>query len=323
MKLRLRDSLAGLYPRWWRARYGDEFAALLEESLRSPIDVIDIFLGALDAHLGLTPDMNWRSFNMYNKLRTTIALVFAAYIGFVIGGLSLYGLVDDSPAAQLMKTDAALRTAWNAIELGSVIALLAVIVGGLPLALAILRRALTSSRRELRLLLVPVAAFLALMLYGAMMAAVAGGALQIHGVVPAVSPDNFPPGNKLLLGGFMLTFILGAIASTAAVWKLVNNGEAEESAGAASSGGGGLQAYEHAFRLGMVVAGGMLLMLFATLAFGGLAFARLPDWFAARQGLLLTNTSLSFGMTVAIMILSSTAALIGLKRGSSARRSVA
>ena len=45
--------LIRLYPARWRARYGDEFAAVLEERLLGPFDVADILLGALDAHLHL------------------------------------------------------------------------------------------------------------------------------------------------------------------------------------------------------------------------------------------------------------------------------
>jgi hypothetical protein len=42
-----------LYPARWRARYGDEFVAVLEERPLGPFDVADIVLGALDAHLHL------------------------------------------------------------------------------------------------------------------------------------------------------------------------------------------------------------------------------------------------------------------------------
>lgn len=45
--------LLRLYPARWRARYGDEFAAVLEERLLGPFDVADVALGALDAHLHL------------------------------------------------------------------------------------------------------------------------------------------------------------------------------------------------------------------------------------------------------------------------------
>jgi hypothetical protein len=45
--------LLRLYPAPWRARYGDEFAAVLEERPLGPFDVADVLLGAIDAHLHL------------------------------------------------------------------------------------------------------------------------------------------------------------------------------------------------------------------------------------------------------------------------------
>jgi hypothetical protein len=45
--------LLRLYPARWRDRYGDEFAAVLEERPIGPFDVADVLLGALDAHLHL------------------------------------------------------------------------------------------------------------------------------------------------------------------------------------------------------------------------------------------------------------------------------
>jgi hypothetical protein len=49
----MRALLLRLYPALWRARYGDEFAAVLEERALGPFDVADVLLGALDAHLHL------------------------------------------------------------------------------------------------------------------------------------------------------------------------------------------------------------------------------------------------------------------------------
>lgn len=43
--------LLGLYPREWRERYGDEFAALLEDIGVTPGVVVDVLTGAFDAHL--------------------------------------------------------------------------------------------------------------------------------------------------------------------------------------------------------------------------------------------------------------------------------
>jgi hypothetical protein len=47
--------LIALYPARWRDRYGDEFAALLDEEPVTPRLVIDVIRGALDAHATPTP----------------------------------------------------------------------------------------------------------------------------------------------------------------------------------------------------------------------------------------------------------------------------
>jgi hypothetical protein len=318
--MNVRNWLVQLYPRTWRDRYGEEFDALLEECLHSPLDVVDIFLGALDAHLGFTHETNWRLINMVNKLRTTILIVFTAYIGFVIGGFSLMGLVDDSPAAKLMKTDTALSSAWMTIAVASAIALLAVVAGGLPLAVSVIRKAFTTSRRALRLLLVPVYAFLALVIYGFFMASLAFGWLNLPGIVQIVSPDNFPIGNRILLGGLMLVFILGAIASTVAVWKAIAGLDKDEADARDGSHSNSPKMYQYAFAFAVVVSLGMLVMLIGTLVFGWLAHSALPDWFTSNQGLLLLDTSLSYGTTVTIMVISTAAAFFGLIRGFSAKK---
>jgi hypothetical protein len=49
----VRTILIRLYPARWRDRYGEEFAAVLEDRPLGPFDVADVALGALDAHLHL------------------------------------------------------------------------------------------------------------------------------------------------------------------------------------------------------------------------------------------------------------------------------
>ena len=49
----MKSFLLRCYPARWRARYGDEFEAILEERPLGPFDVADILLGALDAQLRL------------------------------------------------------------------------------------------------------------------------------------------------------------------------------------------------------------------------------------------------------------------------------
>lgn len=46
----MRSLLVRLYPKAWRRRYGAEFAAVLSQRRLTPGEILDIALGALDAH---------------------------------------------------------------------------------------------------------------------------------------------------------------------------------------------------------------------------------------------------------------------------------
>ena len=49
----MRRLLLRCYPAAWRQRYGDEFEAILTDRPLGPFDVLDVLLGAIDAHLHL------------------------------------------------------------------------------------------------------------------------------------------------------------------------------------------------------------------------------------------------------------------------------
>jgi hypothetical protein len=322
---KIRPWLTRLYPRDWRLRYEAEFTALLEECLNSPLDVVDVFLGAVDAHLRLLSgdSVNWRIMNMLNKIRTTILIVFAAYICFVIAGFSLVGMADDSPMAALMKTDAVLSTAWVTVQAGAAVALLAVVIGGLPLAITVIRGALTGSRRGLGLLLVPVVAFLALVAYAGFVFAVGTGRIHLEGVVSVVQPGLFPPGNRLLLTGLMATFVLGAIASTLAVWKVVSQTDIEQETLPVLHGRAQVKIYSFAFLPAVITAAAMLVMLAATITWGWVSFTALPFVLAGNYGPWGTSTQAWFAGIIALMTLSTLAALFGIARGRTAQKMVA
>jgi hypothetical protein len=323
--MNVRSWLIQLYPRPWRERYGEEFGVLLEECLHSPLDVVDIVLGAIDAHLEIPFESNWRLMNMVNKLRTMLLCVFTAYIGFIIGGLAFYGLVDDSPMADLMKTglDVPLSAAWITVEAGAIVALLAIVTGGLPIGWRLLRRALTSARQDLKLLLVPVTALLALVLYFAFEMAVYTGRLPIAGIAQVVSHDNFPIGNRLLLAGSMVVLILGAVASTAAVWKVVTHADTEETPATATDSKPITNLYERAFIPAVIATASMLVMLFATVIWGVFVRTAMPQVFGEDWGLLQSSTAASLITIIVIMALSCALACFGLRHGWSARRSMA
>ena len=47
--------LTRFYPRWWRARYGCEFEALLEDSTITVLDLFGVVRSALEMRMKTTP----------------------------------------------------------------------------------------------------------------------------------------------------------------------------------------------------------------------------------------------------------------------------
>jgi hypothetical protein len=91
----MRSMLIRCYPAAWRARYGDEFLAILEERPLGPFDVADILLGALDARLRLrgrrADTAQGRGFFMSLRIGGLAAIIGAVLWG--VAGLLTLGLV--------------------------------------------------------------------------------------------------------------------------------------------------------------------------------------------------------------------------------------
>jgi len=85
--------LLRLYPAPWRARYGDEFEALLAQRPLGPFDVADVLLGAIDAQLHLrglgSYSEHRRGFPMSLRLGGIAAVIGGALwpLGFVWAAL--------------------------------------------------------------------------------------------------------------------------------------------------------------------------------------------------------------------------------------------
>ncbi len=81
--------LVRLYPAAWRARYGNELTALLEDRPPGPFDVADLLLGALDAHLHLRGLGNRSD----HRKGIPMSLRLAGYAAVACGALWLTTLV--------------------------------------------------------------------------------------------------------------------------------------------------------------------------------------------------------------------------------------
>lgn len=95
----MRSVLIRCYPARWRARYGDEFEALLEERPLGPFDVADILLGALDAQLRLrrrgSDTRQGSAFSMSLRIGGIAAIIGGAVLATsIVLGIGIVGDVD-------------------------------------------------------------------------------------------------------------------------------------------------------------------------------------------------------------------------------------
>ena len=288
--------LLRLYPQVWRARYGEEFLALLEDCPPSAGMMADVALGALDARLHLDT-VTGRIVPFMNRLRITEITVFCAYIGFVVAGLAFGKMVEYDDFHELLDSNGGVAASYYTLYAGAFTALLAVLVGGLPIAYAAARYAIGTKRwRLLALFAVPPVSFVVWVGYTLL-------AVNQHLGLTA----RLLGGRIVGAGLFFLLFALAAIASPAAIAIIVQRSQISE------------RLFHFARLPAIITALAMLVMLGATTAYGFVARAANPELFAENQGLLASNTTLTWVGILAGMALTTLVALVALIRGLPAR----
>ena len=115
----MRRFLVRLYPAGWRARYGDEFDALLEERPLGPFDVADIVLSAIDAHIRRR-GASGAGDHTRGVLMTLRIGGVAAIVGGALWLVSLFG------ASVIQGADG---QPWQALFLLAIVALLVAMIG--------------------------------------------------------------------------------------------------------------------------------------------------------------------------------------------------
>lgn len=216
-----RTWLLRLYPRAWRDRYEDEFAALLEQCPFSLGDLFDIIVGAIDARMHPCVPLQGGIAFMIQRLRGAMIMGFCAYISFFVAGVTFEETTHDdyfvTLTAYLPRFYPAYTVFSIVIIIGFAVALLAVMVGGLPIAWAVIRRAVSVARKELLCWAVPLCSFVVLLAGNYMLLAVEDTRIAL------------PAGVAELLGVTYLVVLVGAaIASTAAVARAVTRSTVSE-----------------------------------------------------------------------------------------------
>jgi hypothetical protein len=131
-------SLLACYPAAWRRRYGDEYVALLSDSLRHTSRarraalVTDVLRGALDARLNVKgPPMADRA-----NAPTTTAIWATGLFTVAAGGF--FKMIDDATLITASHQDTAVGWSLLLLKVAAAIALLAMVVTALPTARAML-----------------------------------------------------------------------------------------------------------------------------------------------------------------------------------------
>jgi hypothetical protein len=203
--------LLRLYPAQWRNRYGAEFAALLEDhpfSLRTLLNVLSL---ALEAHMNALGSTEQRGGALAGRM-------WCAWMLAVAAGIALYGVVDDSPFVSAMHGNLFLRSCWQGLEVGSLIAAAALALGGIPLVWSAIRYAVEVHRRDIliRLALPLVAAFLLVGWVAAVVAWTGGHLGPSPWAVAASQPDWPAAGFRWITGSVSAFLMVLLFAGTAA-----------------------------------------------------------------------------------------------------------
>lgn len=261
-------------------------------------DVLDIALGALDAHLD--PQVgDERTAPMTNKMCAATIAILCAYVGFVVAGMGFQKATEDPPFTELEHTYTLLSISYNVIVAGPVVALLAMIAGGIPILLATLKRAVTERRWDILALFAMPPLSLAMLI---------GYILLLAKLVDAVGPlAVHDPLNIVLALSLVGAFLLAAIASTVAVSIAVARSE--------------IGGYLYRFTLvpGAITTLAMGVMLVATITWGVSLWVYAPQLFNSDDGILATNFAASWLGVVVVMAFATCVAGVSVVRGLAAR----
>ena len=296
----LARELAGLYPRAWRERYEEEFLALLEQKTVSLSDLLDVALGVLDAWL--KPQMTSEGVTIViARMRTSVLAVLWAWVGVAVAGVGFQKMTEYEDFVEAARRNVVVGAAFDAVVAGAVVALAAVLVGGLPIALVAMRRALAEGRKDVPLLFcVPPLSLVGFVGYTLLLVKViytALGSVPVHAAL-----------NVTLFLSLVGAFLLAAVASAAAITAAVGRSDVRE------------RPFRFALYAAVVAALAMGVVLFGTLVWGLALRASAPALFSGSDGILDTSTAATWLAIVAVMSASAGAAAFAVVRGLRALR---
>ena len=299
--LYLYRALLSLHPRAFRRAYGDAIVQVFADECRDAHRAAgaggvvrlwlpefgDLLAGAVAEHLALVMG-GLKGTTLIRVYRQSASAIFVAFIAFVVAGIGFQKMSETVVKSNLPAAHPLLNIAYIAVEVGAALALLAVLAGGVPIALAALRTGLAQHRGDIlwRFAVPPVT-----------LGVLAGYALLLlrH------SPDH------VLAWTLIGLFLLAAAASTAAVLDAIARGEVDP------------RLFQFARMPGAVAALAMLLTLAGSATWSLVLWQSAPSIFFGSDGILATSTLLSTIAHTAVMLAAVAIAIRATLRALSAR----
>jgi MFS family permease len=292
-----------LYPRAWRQRYEEEVLAMLELHPCSFLESVDLFFGALDAHLH--PHLGTTGLSLYERMKQMLSLlrrslltIFCASIVFILAGVGFQKMNEYNDFQAAVQTYSIVGLSFHLVVIGAFVIFLAVLGGGLPIASAIISSALTQKRYgSLFLLATPFLAFTMFL----------GTTLLLEAIL---KPGNhLSPGWHMFLerGVFLGVLIAAAIASTGAMCFAVARSEISE------------DLLRFALLLSIPATLSMALILVTMLVWGLNLHSSVPQLFNSSDGMFGSSTPGTWLGTIIAMAITTVIAVVSLVRGLSAR----
>ena len=211
------------YPCAWRKRYEQEMLLILRDVHITLWTLLDLLLGALDArlHPDLLPE---RMTTMPYRLRNSEIVLFCSFIVYGVAWFALRFVRDPLPQWEAaVGLNFAIYAAFIAMDAFGLLALVALVMGGLPILYVALRSALRSrSWRQIALFAVP---FVSVGILAVCALLLAGPSTQRNGSGP-----NAPltPLAVVLQFGLLLLLFATIIGSTWAIALLVRRSQFSE-----------------------------------------------------------------------------------------------
>ncbi len=311
--------LLWLCPRAFREEYGAEvmqvFRQLVSDAwarrgVRGALALFisasgDLFVGALKDYLALGMGL-WNRSSVMLRMRSSAILVFCAYIAFVLIGMGFQKSTEEVVKSNLLTTYAGIGLAYHAVIVGAVIALLATLAGGLPIAFAALRQAWAARRWGIvALFTVPPIS----------LADVLGWLWLLQNVIfPAnhASPTRTLP-NELFAWSLVALFIVAAIGSVAAVSVAITRSEVQP------------DLFRFALAPEVGVALGMLVTVIAIVVLNLQLQTYAPNYLAGPDGPIFLRATLGAHLVtdIILMALATLLVIFGIARSFSARHTQA